>query len=72
MEATKLLKVIERLTEAFPKAKIRVRLDGGFAAPEVLDFLDCEPKVEYLVNFASNTVLQRKAASAMKRARHSA
>jgi hypothetical protein len=22
-----------------------VRLDGGFASPEVLDFLDCEPKV---------------------------
>jgi len=49
-----LRRLIERLTEAFPKAKIRVRLDGGFAAPEVLDFLDCEPKVEYLVNFASN------------------
>ena len=49
-----LRRLIERLTEAFPKAKIRVRLDGGFAAPEVLYFLDCEPKVEYLVNFASN------------------
>ena len=64
-----LRRLIERLTEAFPKAKIRVRLDGGFAAPEVLHFLDCAPKVEYLVNFASNTVLKRKAASAMKRAR---
>ncbi len=52
-----LRRLIQRLTEAFPKAKIRVRLDGGFAAPEVLDFLDCEPKVEYLVNFASNAVL---------------
>ena len=61
-----LRRLIERLTEAFPKAKIRVRLDGGFAAPEVLDFLDCEPKVEYLVNFASNAVLKRKAESAMK------
>jgi len=61
-----LRRLIERLTDAFPKAKIRVRLDGGFATPEVLDFLDCEPKVEYLVNFASNAVLKRKAESAMK------
>ena len=64
-----LRRVIQRLREAFPKAKMRVRLDGGFAAPEVLYFLDCEPKVEYLVNFASNAVLERKAESAMKQAR---
>src|SRR5437867_631579 len=61
-----LRRLIQRLREAFPKAKIRVRLDGGFAAPEVLYFLDCEPKVEYLVNFACNAVLESKAESAMK------
>jgi len=33
-----------------------VRLDGGFATPEVLEFLDCEPKVEYIVNLAANAV----------------
>src|SRR5258708_27178779 len=60
---------IARVGEAFPKAKIRVRLDGGFASPEVLDFLDCEPKVEYLVNMAANAILKRKAEAAMKRAR---
>src|SRR5436853_6689718 len=64
-----LRRLIERLREAFPKASIRVRLDGGFASPEILDFLDCEPKVEYLVNFACNAVLERKAESAMQRAR---
>jgi len=64
-----LRRLIQRLREAFPEAKIRVRLDGGFAAPEVLYFLDCEPKVEYLVNFAANAVLERKAESAMQRAR---
>src|SRR5438046_1670690 len=63
-----LRRLIQRLREAFPKAKIRVRLDGGFAAPEVLYFLDCEPKVEYLVNLACNAVLERKAESAMKQA----
>lgn len=64
-----LRRLIARVSDAFPKAKLRVRLDGGFASPEVLDFLDCEPKVEYLVNMASNAVLKRKAESAMKRAR---
>ena len=64
-----LRRLIERVGDAFPKARIRVRLDGGFASPKVLDFLDCEPKVEYLVNLASNAVLKRKVKSAMLRAR---
>jgi hypothetical protein len=64
-----LRRLIDRVGNAFPKAKLRVRLDGGFASPEVLDFLDCEPKVEYLVNLASNAVLKRKVKSAMKLAR---
>ncbi len=64
-----LRRLIARVSDAFPKAKLRVRLDGGFASPEVLDFLDCEPKVEYLVNMAANAVLKRKAESAMKRSR---
>ena len=61
-----LRRLIERVGDAFPKARIRVRLDGGFASPKVLDFLDCEPKVEYLVNLASNAVLKRKVKSAMQ------
>jgi Transposase DDE domain group 1 len=65
-----LRRLIARVSDAFPKAKLRVRLDGGFASPEVLDFLDCEPKVEYLVNLAANAVLKRKVKSAMKRSRH--
>ena len=64
-----LRRLIGRVKKAFPRARIRVRLDGGFASPEVLDFLDGEPKVEYLVNLAANAVLKRKAESAMKRAR---
>ena len=65
-----LRRLIARVSNAFPKASIRVRLDGGFASPEVLEFLDCEPKVEYLVNLAANAVLKRKVKSAMKRSRH--
>lgn len=64
-----LRRLIWRVKRAFPGARIRVRLDGGFACPAVLDFLDCEPKVEYIVNMAANAVLKRKAEWAMKRAR---
>jgi hypothetical protein len=64
-----LRRLIERLRTAFPGARIRVRLDGAFAAPEVLYFLDCQPKVEYIVNLPANAVLLRKAESAMKSAR---
>lgn len=67
-----LRRLIERLKRAFPSAQIRVRLDGGFAAPEVLDFLDGEPKVEYLVNLAANAVLKRIVESTMKSVRRAA
>jgi hypothetical protein len=30
----------------FPAVRIRVRLDGGFAHPDLLDFLEAEPKLE--------------------------
>jgi Transposase DDE domain group 1 len=42
-----------------------VRLDGGFAAPEVLDFLESQPGLEYVVNMASNKVLDRRVEPAM-------
>ena len=64
-----LRRLMQRVKKAFPAARIRVRLDGGFATPQVLDFLDGEPKVEYIVNLAANAVLKRKAEPAMKRAR---
>jgi hypothetical protein len=53
----------------FPGVRIRVRLDGGFAQPALLDFLDAEPNLEYVVAMASNAVLQRKAEEAMQVAR---
>ena len=52
-----------------PGVRIRVRLDGGFAKPEVLDLLDAEPNLEYVVAMAKNAVLKRKAKPAMRRAR---
>jgi hypothetical protein len=33
----------------FSGVRIRIRLDGGFAHPALLDFLDAEPNLEYVV-----------------------
>jgi hypothetical protein len=64
-----LRRLMRRLRRAFPRAVLRGRLDGGFATPEVLDFLDAQPGLEYVVNRASNAVLNRFARSALGRAR---
>lgn len=64
-----LRRLIERLRRAFPRARILVRLDGGFAAPEILDFLDEQPRVGYVVAMAKNAVLKRRAKRLMGRAR---
>jgi len=55
--------------EFFPGVRIRIRLDGGFAHPALLDFLDAEPKLEYVVAMAKNSVLESKAQEAMQYAR---
>lgn len=64
-----LRRLIKRLRNAFPKARIRVRLDAGFAAPEVFDFLDEQPRVDYVVAMAKNAVLKRRAQRLMGTAR---
>lgn len=53
-----LKRLLPRLRRAFPKAKIRVRLDGGFAAPELFAFFEAE-RLEYVVGMAKNSVLKR-------------
>ena len=64
-----LRRTLERVRRAFPQARIRVRLDGGFADPELLEFLDAQPGVDYVVAMAKNAVLNRLAEPEMKRAR---
>ena len=61
-------RVIESLRASFPKARILVRLDGGFAGPELLNFLD-DRDVDYIVGMAENKVLKRRARRMMGRAR---
>ena len=64
-----LRRLMSMIRGSFPEVRIRVRLDGGFAHPGLLDFLDAEPRAEYVVAMASNAVLQRKAEEAMQVAR---
>jgi len=56
------------LNNAFPNTPILVRLDGGFATPEILGYLDAQA-VEYVVAMAGNSVLKRHAEPLMKKAR---
>ena len=67
-----LRRLVCKLRAAFPKARLRVRLDGGFATPEIFDFLEDE-RLEYLVAMAKNPRLgpqgERLLASARRVAR---
>ena len=51
-----LKRLLERLIEAFPKARLLVRLDGGFACPEILDYLDAAG-IDYVIAMARNPVI---------------
>lgn len=52
------------IRSAFPHTTVRVRLDGGFATPALLDYLDLIG-VEYVVAMAENAVLARRAEAQM-------
>jgi hypothetical protein len=64
-----LQRLVKMVRRHIPGAQIRVRLDGGFAHPAVLEFLDAQPRLEYVVAMAKNTVLKRVAKTGMRRAR---
>ena len=64
-----LSRLLPLLRKAFPRARFLVRLDGGFASPAVFDFLEAQPRLEYVVAMAKNAVLERHAEPAMLVAR---
>ena len=64
-----LIRLLDLLRVAFPRARFLVRLDGGFATPEILARLDAEPGLDYVVAMAENAVLARVAEPAMAQAR---
>ncbi len=53
-----LRRLLPRLRKAFPKAKIRIRLDAGFTGPELYEFFEAE-RLEYVVCMGKNSVLLR-------------
>lgn len=64
-----LRRTVERLRRAFRKARIRVRLDAGFAYPQIFEALE-ELKVEYIVAMPENSILSNRAATHMHAARY--
>ena len=62
-------RIISRVREAFPDVRILVRLDGGFGGPELLNYLEDDVKVDYVIGLAKNQVLERRAARMMGTAR---
>ncbi len=60
-----LIRLLDLLRQAFPKARFLVRLDGGFATPAILDRLDAEPRLDYVVAMGENAVVTRFAESPM-------
>lgn len=66
-----LRRLFEKLRRAFPKVRLRVRLDGGYATPEIFDFLEAEG-VEYLVAMAKNQRLAPRGRRLLARARRQA
>lgn len=63
-----LRRLVELLRKTWPKTRIRVRLDGGFASPHIFDLLE-QLKVEYLINMGKNSRLEALAEPLMKEAR---
>ena len=67
-----LARLVELVRAAFPKAQLKVRLDGGFACPAMFDYLDSVPRLEYVCGLAKNAVLERAAAPLLVEARQRA
>jgi hypothetical protein len=62
-------RLLARLRLAFPKARFLVRLDGGFATPEMFAFLEAESGLDYVGAMGENAVLTRLAEPTMVEAR---
>lgn len=63
-----LRRLFGKLRRAFPHARLRVRLDGGFASPAIFRFLE-QAGVEYLVAMASNPKLAKRSRRLLGKAR---
>lgn len=53
---TVLRRLLPRLRKGFPGARLRIRLDAGFAGPELYEFFEAE-RLEYVVCMSKNSTL---------------
>ena len=63
-----LKRLLPRLRRAFAKARLRIRLDGGFSGPELYAFFEAQ-KLEYVAGMARNGWLETLAEPLMAEAR---
>ena len=63
-----LKRLLPRLRQAFPKARLRIRLESGFSGPELYEFFEAE-KLDYVVGMAKNPVLETLAEPLMAEVR---
>lgn len=63
-----LRRTVKQLRSAYRKPRIRVRLDGGFAYPQIYEALE-ELRVEYIVAMPQNSVLASRSVRHMRAAR---
>lgn len=62
-------RIIPRLQEAFPSARLRARMDGGFASEEIFEFLESHSGLEYAINLPKNRKIERMTRTYMRKAR---
>jgi hypothetical protein len=63
-----LRRLVALVRRHFPRSRVRVRLDAGYASGRLFDALE-EMGVEYLVSMQANAVLDRHAATLLEEAR---
>ena len=63
-----LKRLLPRLRQAFPKARLRIRLDAGFCGPELYAFFEAQ-RLEYVVAMAKNAFLETLAEPLMAEVR---
>jgi len=56
-----LRRLLPGLRRAFPKARLTVRVDGGFANEEIRDWLEDQPRTWYVANLPRNAALEGEA-----------
>jgi hypothetical protein len=63
-----LRRLLPRLQSAFPRAKLRLRADAGFATPRIYDYLE-RRGLEYVIGFMNNKKLAQRTQPLLQRAR---